>query len=82
MPCNIVTLTVVEEGILLPMEVKLPLVYGLAGITAVPIAVKGLPGPGPGPNSRLSAPLLQHSRLSTHVGERQDSCKQTQGGHH
>ena len=80
MPCNIVTLTVVVEGILLPMEVKLPLVYGLAGITAVPIAVKGLQGPGS--NSRLSAPLLQHSRLSTHVGERQDSGKQTQGGHH
>lgn len=80
MPCNIVTLTVVVEGILLPMEVKLPLVYGLAGITAVLIAVKGLAGPGS--NSRLAAPLLQHSRLSTHVGERQDSGKQTQGGHH
>ena len=79
MPCNIVTLTDVGEGILLPMEVKLLLMYGFAGIAAVPIAVKGLPGPES--NSRLSAPLLQHIRLSTHVDEGQDSGKQTQGGH-
>lgn len=50
------------------------------GIALMFLDTKGLPGPGS--NSRLSAPLLQHSRLSTHVGERQDSGKQTQGGHH
>ena len=79
MPCNMVTLTDVGEGIVLHMEVKLLLMYGFAGIATVPIAVKGLPGPEF--NSRLSAPLLQNSRLSAHVDERQDSGKQTQGGH-